>query len=126
MVLDKFRSHFNRVEGAFDRDTILQELHFSRDCGDETRPITAKQALHLILPVVRELDHSATLKMIVSEKGIDLGGASPVWEFFFDLVSRRAQLAAQWRLMRRIIMGLPSFRWMCSRFPPRTARFAKW
>lgn len=95
---DALRRMFNAVERLFDTRAILQESRYSRSGGDAGLPVTALHAFKIIEPFALHLDRSARLKMIVSQGGVDARGASAHWEFFFDLVSRRAQLVCEWSL----------------------------
>lgn len=97
-MITRFRRFYNAVERCFDRRAFCQEMRFSREAGDEKQPKTARQAWEAILPVVRQYDRKVALKRIVSQGGIDGKGASSHWEFFFDLVIRRAKLSCEWVL----------------------------
>lgn len=98
MMITRFRRLYNAVDGLFDYRAISQEISFSREAGAEKQGRTAGQALAVILPVAREFDRQARLKAIISQQGIDRNGTSAHWEFFFDLVNRRATLAGEWLL----------------------------
>jgi hypothetical protein len=95
---DTLRRIYNAVDLIFDRGAISKELHFSRNEGESRNPKTALQAFKSIQPFVLELDRQARLKMIVSQQGVNVNGTSLHWEFFFDLVQRRAQLVCDWVL----------------------------
>lgn len=95
---DALRRMFNAVERLFDARAILQESRSTQSGGDARLPVTALHAFKIIEPYALHLDRSARLKMIVSQGGADARGASAHWEFFFDLVSRRAQLVCEWSL----------------------------
>jgi hypothetical protein len=95
---DALRRAYNAVDILFDARAIRQELHFSRELEDIRHPRSAYQAFRSIHPFVNKLDRQARLKMIVSQPGIDAEGASAHWEFFFDLVQRRAHLICDWAL----------------------------
>ena len=97
-MITRFRRLYNAVDRFFDYRTISQELRFSREAGEKKQRRTARQALEVILPAAKEFDRQARLKAIVSQQGIDRNGTSAHWEFFFDLVSRRAKLAGEWVL----------------------------
>lgn len=95
---DSLRRLYNAIDSLFDRGALARDLRFSRAAGGSREPVTARAAFDSVRPAVRQLDRDARLKMIVSQNGIGPGGASPHWEFFFDLPQRRAQLVCEWRL----------------------------
>lgn len=92
------RRIYNSIDSLFDRNLITEDLHFTKDDSQSTSPKTAKQAFDKTLPFVYELDKKSRLKMIVSQQGIDSEGKSQHWEFFFDLIEKRAQLVCDWKL----------------------------
>lgn len=98
-MITKIRRLYNTVDHFFDQHAISQEIRFSQETGDEKQPKTARQALAVIIPVVKKLDRQARLKLIVSQHGIDSNGTSTHWEFFFDLVRRQAKLVGEWVLV---------------------------
>jgi hypothetical protein len=95
---DSLRRIYNAVDLLFDTRAISQESRYSRVSGESGFPITALQAFDNILPIALGLDRQARLKMIVSQQGVSVDGASAHWEFFFDLRQRRAQLVCEWSL----------------------------
>ena len=95
---DALRRAYNAVDILFDARAIRQELHFSHELEEVRHPRSAYQAFRSIRPFVNKLDRRARLKMIVSQSGVDADGASAHWEFFFDLVQRRAHLICDWAL----------------------------
>jgi len=98
--MDKqFRRLYNSIDGFFDRRAILEEVHIAHEIEDEAQPSTARQAFEKIQPFAKKLDRKAQLKMIVSQQGIDREGESNHWEFFFDLVGRKAKLVCEWMLV---------------------------
>lgn len=97
-MITKFRRFYNVVDSFFDRHTISQEMSVSQDAGAKKQPQPARQTLAMILPIVKEFDRQARLKSIVSQQGVDSGGTSVHWEFFFDLGRRQAKLVGEWIL----------------------------
>ena len=97
-MITRLRSLFNKVDRSLDVNAITEEERFSKAEDGDRRPKTAVQALGLMLPLVRRYDGKARLKLMVSQHGVHLDGASAHWEFFFDLASRQAQLAGEWVL----------------------------
>ena len=95
---DFLRRLYNQVDSAFDRRTLEIERRYSRPGGNAKRPVTAAGAFARVKPLASELDRGALLKSIVSQAGADRNGASPRWEFAFDLPARRAQLYCVWSL----------------------------
>ncbi len=95
---DNLRRMYNSIDRLFDFWAIPQELRFSRAGGKSRSPITARQAFQRVLPVVRKLDWQNQLTLITSRPGLDAGGASAHWEFFFNLPNRRAQIICEWVL----------------------------
>ncbi len=95
---DFLRRLYNQVDSAFDRRTLEIEQRYSRPGGNAKRPVTAAGAFARVKPLASELDRGALLKSIVSQAGVDRNGASPRWEFAFDLPARRAQLYCVWSL----------------------------
>lgn len=95
---DSLRRIYNTVDVIFDSRAIVQETRSTRPGGGSNLPGTALQAFNRVLPHVLKLDRQARLKLIVSQQGAGLAGTSSHWEFFFDLVQRRAQLSADWIL----------------------------
>lgn len=96
---DSLRRIYNAVDLLFDTRAISQESRYSRVSGESRFPKTALQAFNSIFPIALDLDRQARLKMIVSQQGVNVDGASAHWEFFFDLRQRRAQLVCEWRLL---------------------------
>lgn len=96
---NSLRRIYNSIDNLFDRGAISQDLRFSKSDMQSTSPKTAKHAFEKILPFVYELDKKASLKMIVSQQGIDNEGKSQHWEFFFDLIEKRAKLTCDWSLL---------------------------
>jgi len=95
---DSIRRIYNSIDRLFDIQAIPKVLRYSRDGGESRTPKTALQAFHLVQPLVRELDWQSQLKMIVSQQGLTANGASAHWEFFFNLVRRRAEVVCEWVL----------------------------
>ncbi|HCR72673.1 MAG TPA: hypothetical protein DIW23_14610 [Anaerolineae bacterium] len=96
---DSLRRIYNSIDSLFDRNSITEDLHFTKDDVQSSSSKTALQAFEKVYVFVREIDKQASLKMIVSQQGIDLEGKSTYWEFFFDLTSKRAQLVCAWKLL---------------------------
>lgn len=98
-MVEQFRRLYNAVGSMLDFQTIAAEINFSREIKDDAQRKTARQALAHIAPLVREFDSKAQLKMIVSQSGVDAAGCSGQWEFFYDLVRRKAKLIGVWQLV---------------------------
>jgi len=94
-----FRRLYNSIDSFFDRRAILEEVHLTHEIEGEAQPRTARQAFEKVRPLAKKLDRKAELKMIVSQQGIDREGESNHWEFFFDLVDRKAKLVCVWMLV---------------------------
>jgi hypothetical protein len=97
-MIERIRSLYNKIDNLFDRRSITEKIQFSREIPNQAQVVPAGQAFANVLPIAREFDRKAVLKSIVSQQGTDSSGRSAHWEFFFDLVDRRAQLAAEWKL----------------------------
>jgi len=98
--MDKqFRRFYNSIDGFFDRRAMLEEVHITHEIEDDAQPRTARQAFVRIRPSAKKLDQKAQLKMIISQQGIDREGESSHWEFFFDLIDRKAKLVCEWMLV---------------------------
>ena len=95
---DTLRRVYNAVDLLFDTRAISQESRYSREEGESRLPKTALQAFKKIRPFAYDLDRQARFKKIVSQQGINIGGTSVHWEFFFDLTRRRAKLSCDWVL----------------------------
>lgn len=98
-MVEQFRRLYNAVGSMLDFQTIAAEIHFSREIKEDAQRQTASQALVHIAPLVKEFDSKAQLKMIVSQSGVDAAGCSAQWEFFYDLVRRKAKLIGVWQLV---------------------------
>jgi hypothetical protein len=98
MANDSIRRIYNSVDQLFDVWAMKQEVTYSRDVEVSRLPITAWQAFQLVRPAVRELDWQYQLKMITSQQGLTSNGTSAHWEFFFDLIRRRAEVVCEWVL----------------------------
>ena len=120
-MITKFRIIYNSIDSLFDRSSISKNISFSQELRGERGPKTAIGALHETLPAVRRFDRKSQLKRIVSQPGIDDQGMSPHWEFFFDLLSRRAQLLCEWKLIwdeKADTYGPPRMEITIRPFPP--------
>ncbi len=95
---DTLRRIYNSIDRAFDGRAITQDLMYTRAGGGAGSPITALQAFQLAQAVVCELDRQYQLTMIVSQHGVNVNGASAHWEFFFNLLRRRAEATCEWVL----------------------------
>src|SRR5688572_9791517 len=95
---NRFRRIYNSIDSLFDYRAISQDLHISENVSQVKSPKTARQAFESTLPFVFKLDRQACLKIITSQEGINTNGESSHWEFFFDLITRRAELACDWSL----------------------------
>lgn len=95
---DSLRRIYNSIDCLFDRNAITEDLHFTKDDAHSTLPRTALQAFQAVKSFVNNLDKKAVLKAIVSQQGVDLDGKNAHWEFFFDLINKRAQLVCNWKL----------------------------
>lgn len=95
---DDLRRRYNRVDRLFDWRAIREPVHMTHRAGDTRTPLTALQALKFTRPFATQLDRQARLKLIVAQAGLLSSGASPHWEFFFDLPTRRAKLVCEWFL----------------------------
>ena len=95
---DSLRRIYNSIDSLFDRNAITEDLHFTKDDLQSNSAETALQAFEKVQAFARELDKQASLKMIVSQTGIDSQGKSVRWEFFFDLINKRAQMVCDWKL----------------------------
>ncbi len=73
-------------------------MQYSREGGENRSPITALQAFQFVQPVSCKLDRQYQLRMIVSQNRITANGTSAHWEFFFNLLRRRAKIACEWVL----------------------------
>jgi hypothetical protein len=93
------RRIYNSIAQVFDIWGLKQPKRISRDLGASPTPITARQAFQRVQPVVHELDWQSQLKMITSPQGLTPYGESAHWEFFFDLVNRRAEAVCEWVLL---------------------------
>jgi len=99
-MIDNFRKFYNSVDRFFDRRAISEKIQLSREIPGDENPKTAGRTFAAILPMVREFDRQAQLKLIVSQQGVDAHGTGSHWEFFFDLPDRRAQLVCDWKLLQ--------------------------
>lgn len=95
---DTMRRLYNAVDVLFDTRAISRETRYARSDGESNLPKTALQAFKSVQPFAFNLDRQARLKMIVSQQGVRADGTSTHWEFFFDLIQRRAQLVCEWLL----------------------------
>jgi hypothetical protein len=96
---DSLRRIYNSIDRLFDIRAITQELRYPRDGGESRSPITAQQAFQFVQPVVREIDQQSQLKLITSQQGLTAKGTSAHWEFFFNLLRRRAEIVCAWVLL---------------------------
>jgi hypothetical protein len=97
-MINHIRKIYNRIDSLFDRAAITEKIQLTRETSGVDQPVTAGLAFGNVLPVARGFDRKAILKLITSPQGVDQHGNSTHWEFFFDLVQRRAQLAAEWKM----------------------------
>lgn len=127
-MITRLRAAYNAIDRFFDFRAIAQEVHSTQIAGDDKQPKTAGQTLQVILPFVKQFGGGTLLKMIVSQPGLDSQGASPHWEFFFDLVSRKAKLVCEWQLTwnnRMDAYNLPSINIAVHPFPPPNSMIRK-
>lgn len=98
-LTENLRRVYNAVEAFFDRQASLTEARLERPGGSQNKPLTARAAFAICLPLAKEFDRGARLKLIVAPDGaIEPDGASMRWEFFFDLPKRRGQMNCTWFL----------------------------
>ncbi len=98
--MENLRRLYNIVDRFLDRHSLAETIQRSRSGGEKYNPITASEALSLCVPLVREIERGACLKLIVSPDGsIQRDGRSARWEFFFDLPQRRAKILCVWHLL---------------------------
>lgn len=98
-LIENLRRLYNAVDLFFDRRSLMETIRESRSGGRKEKPVTANGAFSLCMPIAREIDREASLKLIVAPDGsIQRDGTSTRWEFLFDLPNRRAQLVCDWRL----------------------------
>lgn len=95
---DRLRRIYNQIDRAFDRSALTEVAEARFPITGLQDPLTCRHALEEVLPKARTFDGSAVLKMAASEPGLQPGGLSFMWEFFFDLPKRRAKLACQLKI----------------------------
>lgn len=97
-MADLLRHIYNKIDSLFDRKAITDEVTKKISIVNYITPQTALKAYENVIKYVYEFDKQSKLKMIVSPEGIDQKGASPQWEFFFDLAKLRAKMVCVWKL----------------------------
>lgn len=97
-VGNTLRRLYNSVETRFDRRVLNQETRIVRQSDSSRNPLTVREALTKIWPVIQELDEEAYLKAISAPAGVDAFGRSSRWNFMFELHNRRARLYCCWIL----------------------------
>lgn len=96
---DSIRRIYNNLERFFDRHVISDQINISKTDELDIKQKTALAAYDCIKPLLLRYDKQASLKMIVSQTGIDTNGTSNHWEFFWDLPNQRAKVVSDWQLV---------------------------